>query len=800
MKEKIAKIYSAKTINYIFILFPIIELMTSIQKTYTTISVTIGSIYKFAFVIYALIYFLVFNKYRRKETFVALGGIAIYSILNLLITTDIFTQMVSSSLDIISKLLTFTISFMFFISLIKSGNKLEYTKITYVALLYTILINIATITNTAIATYENDLSLGTTGWYYSANELNVLLAMFLPITLYNLAKRADVINILTNGLLVYSLLSIGTKTSLFAVFVALAIIVIYTLINMIKNKSIFSKRLFIFTMAVCIFSLIIMPYTASYNHFIKRFGYSFDDENMTQEQTDEKVSDFIYNGRNEYLDAQKEIYKNTSILERTFGLQMENRIKGEDGINYKLIEMDPYDIAISYGIIGAVIYYLPIALALFKLVHSIFARFKFTEKNILTLISVVLVLCISTIAGHVLLSSTIVIFLAYWLGLLNTNYDGDNDIQNISLRTDVKLRSKNKKKRIIICTQRLAVGGMERAYINLLNMSDIKENFEVWAYVTYVQDKAFLKQLPEDINVHLVCNRKWTILNKINSALKIVRDIIFTPYFDYAICYGHSNGFLSKLTRRASKNNIIFVHADLANRTQKQIKRLNNFMRFNKFKKVICVSEKAKESYIKLFNNTDVQVINNYINAEEILNGAKESIQFNVDEEYTNFVMVCRLEEKSKKISRVIQATKRLLGEEYKFRVYIIGTGPDEKMYTEQIASLGLTDNIIFLGAKLNPYPYMKKCSALLFTSIYEGYGIVLDEARILKIPFVSTDVADAKKMSDDKFGIVCENSDAGVYNGMKTFLADGYNLTKNFNYTNFNNNITQALNNILED
>lgn len=800
MKEKIAKIYSARAIHYIFILFPIIELITSVQKSYTTINVTLGSLYKFVFIIYALIYLFTFNKYRKKETHIAIVGLVLYSIVNLIITTNIFTQMVADSLDIISKLLTFIISCIFFTCLTKSGIKLEYKTITYIALLYTILINIAAITNTAIATYENDLSLGTTGWYYSANELNVLLAMFLPITLYNLAKKADFINLLTNILLVYSLLSIGTKTSLFAASIALAVIVLYAVINMVKFKSIFAKRLFNFTMVISIFAVIIMPFTASYNHFIKRYNNNFDIDNMTPEQTDEQVTEFIYNGRNEYLEAQKEIYKNTSILERTFGLKMENRIKGEDGINFKLIEMDPYDIAISYGIIGVAIYYGPIVFALFKLLYSMFAKYKLTEKNILTVISVILVLCISTIAGHVLLSSTIVIFLAYWLVLLNTNYDEDNTIENMSLKSDVKLHSDSSKKKIIIATQRLSVGGMERAYINLLNMSDIKDNFEVWAYVTYIQDEEFLKQLPKNINIHVVCNKKWTILNKISSVLRIIRDIIFTPYFNYAICYGHSNGFLSKLTRKASKNSIVFVHADLANRTANQIKRLSSFMKFNKFKKVVCVSNKAKGSYNKLFNNTDVQVIHNYINASEILNSVKESTQFNVDKEYTNFVMVCRLEEKSKKISRAIQATKMLLDEGYKFKVYIIGNGPDEKMYKEQILSLELTENIILLGAIINPYPYMKKCDALLFTSIYEGYGIVLDEARILKIPFVSTDVADAKIMADEGFGIVCENSEIGVFGAMKAFLDKGYNLNKDFDYTNFNNDITCALNNILED
>ena len=143
------------------------------------------------------------------------------------------------------------------------------------------------------------------------------------------------------------------------------------------------------------------------------------------------------------------------------------------------------------------------------------------------------------------------------------------------------------------------------------------------------------------------------------------------PHFDYSICYGHSNILLSRLARRASKQSIIFIHADLANRTSKQLKRLSRGMKFSKFIDVICVSNKAKTSYIRLIENREVQVINNYINAEEILASANEVNNFNVDGNCKNFVTVCRIEEKSKKISRIITATSILLTEGYNFKYAI---------------------------------------------------------------------------------------------------------------------------------
>jgi len=624
--------------------------------------------------------------------------------------------------------------------------------------------------------------------------------MILPITLYNLTKRANAINLIANGLIVYSLLSIGTKTSIIAVSVALGAMLLYALISMFKTKSMFSKRLFTFAAIICVFVIIIMPHTASYNHFVKRINQNFDIDASLTEQNKEHVSQFLYNGRNEYLDAQKELFKNTSTLEKLFGFSIQNRIKGEDGINYKLIEMDPFDITISFGMVGTMLYYMPIVLSIVLFINKLILKKKYTEKNICIFTSIILILCISTIAGHVLLSSTIVILLAYCLVQLNETNISDTKLYNLSFISDVYMNSKKDKKKIFITTQRLSIGGMERALINLLNMSDFKNNYEVWLYVTYITDLNYLNQIPSSVNIHILCTKKWNLLNKINCLFKMFRDMMFIPKFDYSICYGHSNGWLAKLARRASKNNIVFIHADLANRTTSQLNRLNKFMKFGKFNKVVCVSNKAKESYTNLIENRDVQVINNYINAEEIKKLSHENDELNLLDNYTYFVTVCRLEEKSKKLSRIINAASKLLEQGYHFKIFIIGIGPDEKLYKQQVIENTLEENIIFVGPKINPYVYIKKCDALLFSSIYEGYGIVLDEARVLETPFISTDVADAKAMANEGFGIICDNSDDGMYNGMKQFLDNPFYLTNKFDYITFNDNITKALNALLEE
>lgn len=354
--------------------------------------------------------------------------------------------------------------------------------------------------------------------------------------------------------------------------------------------------------------------------------------------------------------------------------------------------------------------------------------------------------------------------------------------------------------KLFICTPRISVGGMERAYINMLNMSNITKNYEVWAYVGYIKDKEYLKNIPENVHLHVVCKNKWVTKNKIKAVLSMLKDSLFMPKFDKAICFGHNNMFMSLLTRRASRDNVIFVHADLDSRTSKELKQMKRTIKFESFKKVVCVSHKAAESFKKHFTNKNVSVIYNYIDGEKILKEANEEFEDAKSMAGTlSFVNICRQEEKSKKLTRVIYAVHRLVQEGFYFKLYLIGEGPDTAMYKILVDKLELNEYIVFLGQKTNPYPYIKNSSALVFCSIFEGYGIVLDEARVLGIPFISTDVADARAIAGEGYGIVCDNSEDGIYNGMKQFIKEGYDIKVPFDYTKFNDKITDGIDKVLE-
>lgn len=365
-----------------------------------------------------------------------------------------------------------------------------------------------------------------------------------------------------------------------------------------------------------------------------------------------------------------------------------------------------------------------------------------------------------------------------------------------------KKMEKQDKKKLIIYMPKLSVGGMEKALINLLNFSSLTKNYDVELFLGYVVQKEYLDMLPKDVKVSLCCKGKWNIFGKFITYLKMqlkkIKVCLKLEKYDVAISYAYQHPILSSLARKSSDNNVIFVHNNLKLKYKNNLSFLKK-MKFDKFKNVVCVSDEANTVFKELYPNFkgNIVTINNFIDGDNIEERALEDVSF--DYQRPVFVMSSRCEEKAKKISRVIKASKSLKDEGYKFSVIIMGDGEDYLMYKDMATNYNLNDTIFLLGRMVNPYPYIKKSSALILSSDYEGYGIVIDEARILKVPVISTDVADAKKILNQGYGIICETSDEGVYKGMKQFLDEGYKIRNNFDYNEFNKIMDERLEKMLE-
>lgn len=356
-----------------------------------------------------------------------------------------------------------------------------------------------------------------------------------------------------------------------------------------------------------------------------------------------------------------------------------------------------------------------------------------------------------------------------------------------------------KKKSIGIFLPKLTIGGMEKALINLLKYSPLTEHYRVTLNIVYKGKINLCDQLPPNVNLRAACRGDWNFWGKIVAAINLLWRYLHTHKYDVSFCYSHHHPILALLARMASENNVLFFHSNIVKslsltKAGKLVKRL----KATEFSKIICVSNDVKEAVWLLTGRQDLFTINNLIDGDAILAKSKETISDYTFGQRIVFVNVSRHEEKPKALSRLFTACEKLNSDGFEYDVLLIGDGLDHETYLHTVEKMRL-DNIYFLGRKMNPYPYMARSSALVLCSRYEGYPVVFLESMVLGLPIITTDVSDARQDIDGKYGIVVQNNDDSIYDGMRTFLTCGFSVADRFDYKSFNEKIFQNIYKIIE-
>ena len=198
---------------------------------------------------------------------------------------------------------------------------------------------------------------------------------------------------------------------------------------------------------------------------------------------------------------------------------------------------------------------------------------------------------------------------------------------------------------------------------------------------------------------------------------------------------------------------------------------------YDKFNKIVAVSSVVKDSFIKFSGiNTDkIDVIYNTNETDEILKKSKEKIEdISIDNKYLNIISVGKLT-KIKGVDRLLKVHKRLKEEGLIHKLYILGVGDDKDKIEKYIKENNLTDTFHLLGYKDNPYKYVAKCDLYVCSSYREGFSTAVTESLIVGTPVISTLCSGSQELLgyNNEYGLVVENSEEGIYEGLKKLLSD---------------------------
>ena len=128
-----------------------------------------------------------------------------------------------------------------------------------------------------------------------------------------------------------------------------------------------------------------------------------------------------------------------------------------------------------------------------------------------------------------------------------------------------------------------------------------------------------------------------------------------------------------------------------------------------------------------------------------------------------------------KGFDRMIRIQKRLIEDGYKTHLCILGEGAQRAELEKLVADCGVADSVTFLGYQTNPYKYVAKSDLFVCASHLEGFSTAATEALIVGTPVVTTLVSGMKEMlgENNEWGIVTENDEEALYQGIKRLLDD---------------------------
>lgn len=145
-----------------------------------------------------------------------------------------------------------------------------------------------------------------------------------------------------------------------------------------------------------------------------------------------------------------------------------------------------------------------------------------------------------------------------------------------------------------------------------------------------------------------------------------------------------------------------------------------------------------------------------------------------------------------KNFTLAVMTGKELKRRGIKFVWSIVGDGSDRQKIEELIKKYDLEDEMLLIGMHPNPYPYIAQCDIYVNTSLFEGFGLTLAEARILHKPVITTDFpAVYNQIKDGENGFIVPPEAASLADAIIRLFNDRHlyaeivsNLKKEENYT----------------
>lgn len=332
-------------------------------------------------------------------------------------------------------------------------------------------------------------------------------------------------------------------------------------------------------------------------------------------------------------------------------------------------------------------------------------------------------------------------------------------------------------RKVLFFIESLEGGGAEKVLIDLVNHMD-QSRFAITVQTLWPSENR--KKLAPGIRYRSAYPKKTPWANtrmRLEGALGLVYPLHMKDDYDIEAAYlecGTTKLLSGSTNRRAVK--LAWVHCDLSVKMDGVLERFVQKARpqYGKFDRVACVSRDVLESYQRLFGPTPpASVVYNTVDDRLIREKARQPLPPEAKKQGLTLVTLGRLTQQ-KGYDRLLRVHQRLLEAGLEHRLWILGEGEDRPALEQFIADNHLENSVTLFGFRDNPYPFIQAADLLVCSSRYEGFSTFVTEGLILGKPIVTTDCTGMRELlGDSQYGLITENSEGGLYEGLKRLLAE---------------------------
>lgn len=353
------------------------------------------------------------------------------------------------------------------------------------------------------------------------------------------------------------------------------------------------------------------------------------------------------------------------------------------------------------------------------------------------------------------------------------------------------------KKKILFIISSMRTGGVTKSLTTLMNVID-KERYDVSLMISSPKGE-LMELLPS--NLHIITNPIWenlldresgiwglfksfhpilafghlirlfiSLFSKSMAAEMIAR--LMPPIkekFDVAVDYNGQHQLYYMVNKINADKKVTFFHSDYEKwpfyyKSDKKY--------FPKVNYVFTISEKCVQSIQRLFPDVayKTRMMENISSQSYI---EKLSLDYIPEKEINgiSLITIGRVCE-NKGILWAIEAARILKDKNIDFTWYFIGPVDKPIEYYSYIDSYKVSEQIKFLGVRINPYPYIRKSDIVVHPSKFEGRSIALDEAKLLCKPIVVTNFSTVSDQFIDRVNAsICEMNAQSIADSIEELI-----------------------------